>query len=106
MDTRELLTTLARGEDSRHQFKREISPPVLGPLSVLSDFGELGSADIRAFLQLDHRHVQKSYIAPALEHGLIEMTIPDKLQSSQQRYCLTAAGRQLLQLRDGKGQQS
>nr|WP_298269795.1 hypothetical protein [Geobacter sp.] len=37
------------------------------------------------------------YLRPALDAGLIEMTIPDKPRSSNQRYRLTAKGRQFLE---------
>ncbi len=35
------------------------------------------------------------YLQPALDAGLVEMTIPDKPQSSKQKYRITAAGRAL-----------
>ena len=37
-------------------------------------------------------HFRKAYLSPALHAGLIEMTIPDKPHSSNQRYRLTPAG--------------
>ena len=36
------------------------------------------------------------YLSPALEAGLIEMTIPDKPRSSKQKYRLTEEGRRFL----------
>ena len=44
----------------------------------------------------DTKHVRKTYLLPALQAGLIEMTIPDKPRSSKQRYRLTLAGRDYL----------
>ena len=35
-------------------------------------------------------------VAPRLEGGLLEMTIPDKPRSSKQQYRITEAGRALL----------
>ena len=40
----------------------------------------------------DEKHFRKAYLLPALESGLLERTIPDKPQSSKQRYRLTAKG--------------
>jgi ATP-dependent DNA helicase RecG len=36
------------------------------------------------------------YLTPALDTGLVEMTIPDKPRSSKQKYRLTEKGRRLL----------
>jgi len=44
----------------------------------------------------DREHFRKTYLLPALELGVIEMTLPDKPNSSSQRYRLTAQGRQWL----------
>ena len=41
----------------------------------------------------DDEHFRKAYLLPAIEAGLIEMTIPDKPQSSRQKYRLTEVGR-------------
>ena len=40
----------------------------------------------------DRKHFTDAYLQPALESGLLEMTIADKPQSSKQRYRLTAHG--------------
>jgi hypothetical protein len=51
-------------------------------------------AEIQAALGLkDRKHFQHAYLRPALDAGLIEMTIPDKPLSSRQRYRLTLAGK-------------
>jgi ATP-dependent DNA helicase RecG len=49
----------------------------------------------------DRMHFASAYLAPALEAGLVEMTIPDKPRSSKQKYRLTDAGRALLAARKG-----
>ena len=41
-------------------------------------------------------HFRKTYLLPALERGLIAMTIPDKPTSRLQKYRITEAGRTLL----------
>ncbi len=44
-----------------------------------------------------HRgHFRRTYLLPALEAGLLERTIPEKPQSSKQRYRLTAKGHEWL----------
>ncbi len=48
----------------------------------------------------DRTKFRNLLLAPLLEQGLIEMTIPDKPRSSKQRYRLTALGRQTLEQRD------
>ena len=41
-------------------------------------------------------HFRKTYLLPALERGLIEMTIPDKPTSRLQKYRITETGRRRL----------
>ena len=60
------------------------------PITVLMEV--VGRSDRTKFRNL--------LLAPLLEQGLIEMTIPDKPRSSKQRYRLTAPGRQVLEQRD------
>jgi len=48
-----------------------------------------------ALLLKDRMHFTSDYLQPALEAGLLEMTIPDKPRSSNQRYRLTDKGRRL-----------
>ena len=40
----------------------------------------------------ESEHFRKAYIKPAIEQGLLEMTIPDKPNSSKQKYRLTRKG--------------
>lgn len=71
-----------------------VTPPVAALLVLLAEADELGNAEIRERLQLkDRTHVREHYIDPALEAGLIEMTIPDKPRSRLQKYRLTTQGR-------------
>ncbi|WP_430232591.1 Fic family protein [Nitrosomonas communis] len=46
---------------------------------------------------LDREHFSKEYLQPALTSGLVEMTIPDKLRSSKQKYRLTVLGEKVLE---------
>jgi ATP-dependent DNA helicase RecG len=47
----------------------------------------------------DRRHFKEVYLESAMEADLIEMTIPDKPTSGNQRYRLTAKGRAWLATR-------
>lgn len=65
--------------------------------------GEMGRAQLQEVLELSHRdHFTAAYLKPALEAGLIEMTLPDKPTSRNQRYRHTAAGQALAERIKGK----
>jgi Fic family protein len=73
---------------------REVTPEVR-LLSVLA--GEMTRQQLKETLGLkDDEHFRKAYLLPALDAGLIEMTIPDKPRSGKQKYRLTEKGRQLV----------
>jgi ATP-dependent DNA helicase RecG len=46
---------------------------------------------------------QQAYLKPALEMRVVEMTLPDKPRSSNQRYRLTALGQHWLDTHPGGG---
>lgn len=82
-----------------------VTPPVETPvgeyvrrlLVLLLQSGALGNAEIReAFGLKDRRRLRETYMDPALDAGLVEMTIPNKPNSRLQKYRLTAKGRELL----------
>ena len=57
---------------------------------------EMDRQEIQNKLSLSHReNFRSNYLKPALEQGFIEMTIPDKANSSLQKYRLTILGKQL-----------
>ena len=57
---------------------------------------EMSRAGLQAALKLrDRRSFRETYLKPALEGGLIEMTLPDKPTSRNQRYRRTSAGEAL-----------
>ena len=59
-----------------------------------------GIAELMALLERSNRtKFRDQVLNPLIDAGLIEMTIPDKPQSSKQKYRLTAAGRALLEQR-------
>jgi predicted HTH transcriptional regulator len=55
--------------------------------------GEMTRLQLQQALGLkDDEHFRKAYLQPALDAGLIEMTVPDKPRSSKQKYRLTPTG--------------
>jgi Fic family protein len=79
---------------STPEVTQEVTPEVR-LLSVLA--GEMTRQQLKEALGLkDDEHFRKAYLLPALDAGLIEMTIPDKPRSSKQKYRLTDKGRQVV----------
>ena len=76
----------------------EVAPEVTPEVKLLSVLtGEMTRLQLKEALGLkDDEHFRKAYLLPALEAGLIEMTIPDKPRSSKQKYRLTGKGRQMM----------
>lgn len=65
---------------------------------LLAIQGDMGREALQDTLALqDRKSFRERYLKPALEHGLIEMTIPGKPNSRLQKYRLTDKGRQWLQ---------
>ena len=60
--------------------------------------GEKSRAQLQAVMGLrDRNHFTSAYLRPALDAGMIEMALPGKATSRNQRYRLTAAGKDLAQ---------
>ena len=79
----------------------EVTPEVDRLLAVLH--GEMSREQIMTLLGLkDEKHFRVRYQQAAIAAGLIEMTLPDKPRSSNQRYRLTAIGRQWLGMHAGR----
>ena len=76
----------------------EVTDEVMPQVRLLRAIsGEITRQQLQKTLGLNHeRHFRTAWLAPALHAGLIEMTIPDKPRSSNQRYRLTQAGRDYL----------
>ena len=71
----------------------EVAGEVAGEVErlVLVLEGTMSRAQIQHALGLRHEdHFRAKYLVPALQSGLVEMTIPDRPKSSRQRYRLTA----------------
>ncbi len=59
--------------------------------------GEMSRIDIMTALGLkDEKHFREKYQQIGIATGVIEMTVPDKPESSKQKYRLTNAGKKLL----------
>ena len=52
--------------------------------------------------QTNRTRFRNTVLRPLIDASLLEMTIPDKPQSSNQRYRLTELGRRVLRLREGE----
>jgi ATP-dependent DNA helicase RecG len=77
------------------QVTGQVSAEVLKMLEIMS--GEMTRLEIQAALGLKGRaNFEERYLKPAMMMGLVDMTRPDKLRSSKQRYRTTAAGRSVL----------
>jgi ATP-dependent DNA helicase RecG len=88
---------------SRDQVAGEVTPQVTPQVTtqveklITAAKGEMTRAELRGALELkDRMHFSRDYLQPALNTGLIEMTIPDKPRSSKQRYRLTDRGRKIV----------
>ncbi|MDJ0764245.1 MAG: hypothetical protein QNJ97_14780 [Myxococcota bacterium] len=76
------------------QVTPQVTPQVARVVSVIDT--EMTRMEIMVALELkDRMHFAGEYLQPALDAGLVEMTIPDKPRSSKQRYRLTELGRTL-----------
>lgn len=77
----------------------EVSPEVMRLLSALK--GAMDRQSLQRNLGLKaEKNFRLVYLRPAIDAGLIEMTIPDKPRSSKQKYRLTGKGRDALRLRN------
>ena len=73
----------------------EVGGEVTGEVARLlrALFGEMRRTELQLAIGLNHEdHFREAYLTPARALGLVEMTIPDKPNSSKQRYRLTPAG--------------
>ncbi|MYA03333.1 MAG: transcriptional regulator [Caldilineaceae bacterium SB0664_bin_22] len=65
--------------------------------AITSEMGAMTRQELQSLLGLKNdEYFRKAYLLPALRAGLIEMTIPDKPRSQNQRYRPTPEGRDVL----------
>ncbi len=73
------------------QVSHHVTPQVNKLIHALEH--EMSREELQAACALkDRKSYSERYLKPALEQGVIEMTIPDKPRSRSQRYRLTALG--------------
>ncbi len=83
LDTLKKTSVVGNSDLSRN---REPQTPTEKLLSVLGD-EELSAAELMKRLGLSHRPTfRKNYLNPAMEQGVITMTVPDKPNSRNQKY--------------------
>ena len=60
-------------------------------VSILT--GEMGRSELQGLLSIKNRdYFRTDYLNPAISNGYVELTIPDKPNSRNQKYRLTAKG--------------
>ena len=75
-----------------HPLAKPVTPEVTGEVERLlrAMAGEMSRQQLQEALALRHEdHFRNAYLKPALTLGVIEVTLPDKPRSSNQRYRLT-----------------
>jgi ATP-dependent DNA helicase RecG len=97
-----LPAALIASERGAEQVTGEVTGEVDRLLAAMS--GAMSRLEIQAALNLKHEdHFRAAYLVPALQTGLIEMTIPDKPKSRLQKYRLTKKGKAWFDKHIGKG---
>ncbi len=65
---------------------------------ILKFQGSLSAIEIQDMLGLlDRKYVREAFVQPAIALDLIEMTLPDKPRSKNQKYKLTSLGKKFQQ---------
>ena len=90
------IVTLARLESTRKEVTDQVTDQVKKLLKTLKTREKSGKELIEE-LKLKHKPTfRMNYLKPAIESGLIELTIPQKPKSRFQKYRLTKKGHEIL----------
>lgn len=82
----EALCEIAVTEQAAEQVTEQVTEQVEKLLKVIND-KEYSSKELMELLGLKHRATfRDNYLLPALKMGYIKMTVPDKPNSSKQKY--------------------
>jgi Fic family protein len=93
------LSTVDQTAQVTAQVSAQVSGSVIKLIQVLANSPSLKTGELMHQLGLAHRQSFRStYLNPALDAGLVEMTDPDSPRSPMQMYRLTEHGRALLQI--------
>ena len=98
-------TAQVTAQDTAHETEHETAQvAVEAKRLLLALVGEMSRQQLLDALRLTHReHFRLFYLKPALDAGLVEMTMPDKPNSRNQRYRLSAFGKRWLKKHAGTG---
>jgi len=87
-----ILQSLQELSSETHQVTDQVTPQVEKLLGVV--VGEMTRVELQECLGLKDRvSFKERYLNPAITHGFIEMTVPDKPNSRLQKYRLTNKGK-------------
>ena len=98
-DGGQFVQTLWRPQSAEASATGQVTGQVTGEVAKLLVVmsGESSREELMRNLDLRHReHFYRTYLGPAVEAGLIELTVPDKPTSRLQKYRLTVNGRRWL----------
>lgn len=76
------------------QVTPQVTPQVIELIKVFEETHNRSELQSKLGLS-DREHFRKAYLQPAIDSGLVALTIPDKPTSSKQRYLLTRIGRKI-----------
>ncbi len=93
----EMFTVTVPIAPAARQVAPQVAPQVEKVLRAVQ--GEMPRGELMARVGIkDRMHFVREYLSPAIEAGLVEMTIPNKPNSRLQKYRLTDKGREALRL--------